>query len=419
MTTATSELAASALPGLFWRSCDGMMVIDAQRRVVAMNPTLERWTGQRSDAVAGKSECGALLHCENALGCPLPQDHEACFGLQAFRRHQPIPAAEYTIRMASGARLPVSASYTPMQPQPHGPVFMLVILRDRSEQQAREQELRQRAMTDPLTGLLNRAALLDSLATELQRSNRYKRKLAIALVDVDGLKPYNDAYGHQAGDLLLQAVARILQSSHRGSEAFGRYGGDEFLLLLPETGPAEAVVLAERVRRAVAAFPFAAPEATRTIAVTVTIGVAVFPEDGATVEALIAHADQRLYEGKRGGGNLVIATPGLRERRRERRITLPAPVFLRGLTEHPQTPLREGALTNLNLHGAYLTVPQWRPLDVDEALLLSIRIPPPYRTRFPHPRLAACGCVVRVDQLPPKQPADTARLGLAVEFIDI
>ncbi|MDP3723560.1 MAG: diguanylate cyclase, partial [Candidatus Omnitrophota bacterium] len=308
---------------------------------------------------------------------------------------------------------------TPIQPHPKGPVWTLVILRDRSAQQAREHELKRRAMSDPLTGLLNRAALLKSLATEMQRAGRHQRRLAIALADVDGLKMCNDTYGHQAGDALLQAVARILQSSHRGSEVVGRYGGDEFLLLLPETGPVEAVVMAERLRRAVAAFPFAVTEAQHSVPVTVTIGLAVYPEDGATAEALIAQADRRLYEGKRDGGNRVIATPDLQERRRERRITLPAPVFLRGLTEDPQTPLHEGTVHNLNLHGAYLTVPQWRPLALDEALLLSIRVPPHYQAKFPHPRLAACGCVMRIDQLPPEDQTETARLGLAVEFVDI
>jgi diguanylate cyclase (GGDEF)-like protein/PAS domain S-box-containing protein len=396
-----------------------MMVIDAQRRVVAMNPTLERWTGQRSDEVVGKSECGVLLACEDTHGCSLPQDAEACFGLQVFRRHQPIPAAEYTILTASGARLPVSASYTPIRPRPGSPVLALVILRDISAQQAREQELERRAMSDPLTGLLNRTALLESLTRELQRASRHQRKLAIALVDVDGLKPYNDTYGHQTGDALLQAVARILQSSHRGSEVVGRYGGDEFLLLLPETGPVEAVVMAERLRRAVAAFPFAVADAQHSAPVTVTIGVAVFPDDGTTAQALIAQADHRLYDGKRGGGNRVIASPGVEERRRERRTALTAPVFLRGLMEDAQTPLHEGEITNLNLHGAYLTIPRWKPIELDEALLLSIRLPPQAQAKFPHPRFAACGCVVRIDQLPPVDQTEPARLGLAVEFIDI
>ena len=73
MTTAVTELATVSLPSLFWRTCDGMMVIDARRRVVAMNPTLEQWTGRRSDEVAGQSECGALLRCEDAHGCSLPR----------------------------------------------------------------------------------------------------------------------------------------------------------------------------------------------------------------------------------------------------------------------------------------------------------------------------------------------------------
>jgi len=108
---------------------------------------------------------------------------------------------------------------------------------------------------------------------------------------------------------------------------------------------------------------------------------------------------------------------GLKERRREPRLAVQAPVFVRGFIEEPGQPLHEGAVYNLNLHGAYLIVPPWRPFELDEALLLSMRIPPQHQVEFPHPRFAACGCVVRIDQLPPEnQPA---RLGLAVAFIDI
>jgi diguanylate cyclase (GGDEF)-like protein len=254
---------------------------------------------------------------------------------------------------------------------------------------------------------------------ELRRVSRYRRRLALALVDIDGLKPYNDTHGHQAGDALLQAVARILQSSHRGSEAVGRYGGDEFLLLLPETGPVDAAVTAERLRRTVAAFPFAGAEASLPIAVTVTIGLAAFPEDGTTAQALIAQADRRLYDGKRAGGNRVIAAAQPQERRRERRLAMAAPVFVRGLSDDPQLPLHEGAVQNLNLHGAYLTVPRWKPLELEEPLLLSLRVPPSYWMAFPHPRFAACGCIVRMDRLPPQGPTETERVGLALEFIDI
>ena len=109
----------------------------------------------------------------------------------------------------------------------------------------------------------------------------------------------------------------------------------------------------------------------------------------------------------------------LKERRREPRLAVHAPVFVRSLIEEPGRPLHEGRTTDLNLHGAYLTVPQWKPLAVDEALLLSIRISPHDQAKFPHPRFAACGCVVRIDQLPSEDQTETARLGLAVEFIDI
>ena len=110
----------------------------------------------------------------------------------------------------------------------------------------------------------------------------------------------------------------------------------------------------------------------------------------------------------------------LKERRREPRLAVHAPVFVRSLIEEPGRPLHEGRTTDLNLRGVSLTVPQWKPIAPDEILLLSIPIPAAHRAHFPCPRLAGCGRVVRMRQeLPPEGSSGTTRLRLAVEFADI
>ena len=126
------------LPELLWESCDGMMVLDASRCIVAMNPALERLTGWRSRDVLGRHECGWLFECEDASGCPLASHPERCPGTKAVRRLRPMTAVEYTIRTRGGRRVMVNASYTPIQLHPRGPIYTMAIMRDVSAQHRRQ-----------------------------------------------------------------------------------------------------------------------------------------------------------------------------------------------------------------------------------------------------------------------------------------
>jgi diguanylate cyclase (GGDEF)-like protein len=158
------------------------------------------------------------------------------------------------------------------------------------------ERIRDIAVRDELTGTYNRRFLTESLARELARSGRSGARFSVCLIDVDHFKVVNDTLGHAAGDEVLRQVAAIARRDLRAIDAFGRFGGEEFLLLLPDTEQAGATVVAERIRAAVAA-------ETR---VTVTIGVA----QHATAEspaALLARADRALYRGKAAGRNRVLA----------------------------------------------------------------------------------------------------------------
>ncbi len=158
--------------------------------------------------------------------------------------------------------------------------------------------------TDPLTRLHNRRFLLESLENELHRAQRETVCLALVIMDIDYFKKINDTHGHQNGDLVLTAVAELIRSELRRYDTAARYGGDEFLLVLPETPHAGAVLIAERLRKAVQALHFPAP--LENLVVTVSMGIAVFPSaliDG--VDSLFRQADDALYQAKHKGRNRV------------------------------------------------------------------------------------------------------------------
>lgn len=167
-------------------------------------------------------------------------------------------------------------------------------------------ELARLASTDALTGLRNRRSLDDDLATLHGRSRRYGRSYCVAMCDVDFFKGYNDRYGHPAGDEVLRAVAAALATRAREGDGVYRYGGEEFLLLLPEQTLESGTVAAERLRHAVEALGLPNPEGAPAGVVTVSVGVAAFvPEQDPSVVEVLAAADAALYEAKAAGRNRV------------------------------------------------------------------------------------------------------------------
>lgn len=154
------------------------------------------------------------------------------------------------------------------------------------------------ARTDPLTGLLNRRAFAERLHDEVSRATRYRSPLSLLLLDLDGLKRINDRLGHHAGDSALQSLARSLRAGCRSADLAARWGGDEFVVLAPETRQAEALELAERIRAHVAASPSG---------VAVSIGVATADPVTAAAAFLESAADAAVYQAKKQGGNQVVA----------------------------------------------------------------------------------------------------------------
>jgi diguanylate cyclase (GGDEF)-like protein len=155
--------------------------------------------------------------------------------------------------------------------------------------------------TDPLTGIANRRIFLESLAGAISFAQRHQTPLSIIMADLDDFKSVNDIFGHNAGDQVLQAFATLLMDNNRQEDLVARFGGEEFIMMLPGTGAEEAAVLGERLRRHWE--EMASPGFS--IQVTASFGVAVY-QSGETVDGFIERADQALYEAKRMGKNQVV-----------------------------------------------------------------------------------------------------------------
>jgi diguanylate cyclase (GGDEF)-like protein len=167
-------------------------------------------------------------------------------------------------------------------------------------------ELERLSRMDPLTALFNRRYFEERFAAEFARSNRYRVPLTCLMIDVDHFKKVNDTFGHQMGDRALKDVAAIIRGTLRDVDLIARYGGEEMVAILPETGPQEGRHVAERLRQAVAGAVI--EQAERRLSVTVSIGLASYPVPGIEDhEAFLRAADEALYRAKEGGRDCVRA----------------------------------------------------------------------------------------------------------------
>ena len=162
-----------------------------------------------------------------------------------------------------------------------------------------------RALHDPLTGLPNRRQLDQDLTTVLANLEVQGRKAVVAMVDIDHFKHFNDEFGHRVGDVTLQQVASVMSNSVREGDHLYRYGGEEFVIVLPDVGPVEGMALANRLRSAIESTPFSGDQLQPVGPVTVSIGLALLPQHGSDIGTLIELADHAMYRAKDLGRNRV------------------------------------------------------------------------------------------------------------------
>jgi diguanylate cyclase (GGDEF)-like protein len=171
--------------------------------------------------------------------------------------------------------------------------------------------LKQAAALDSKTGLLNAQNFNKHFQAELDRARRFDHPLAVIMADLDLLREINNSYGHLAGDSVIIGLSRIIREQTREYDLAGRFGGEEFALVLPETNLQAALSFAERLRRTVEATPFLAPASDELVRATLSLGVACFPEHGVTITELTHAADVALYEAKFRGRNCVVSVSDL------------------------------------------------------------------------------------------------------------
>jgi diguanylate cyclase (GGDEF)-like protein len=172
------------------------------------------------------------------------------------------------------------------------------------------ERMKQLAYVDGLTGIFNRRYFEMRIAEELERASRFLGRMSVIMVDIDHFKRLNDEFGHLLGDEVLRGVSNVLKQQLRKVDMVCRYGGEEFAIVVPETTGANALVVAEKLRRHIETYPF--PGVPRPV--TISCGVADYPMHGGTRDEVVAAADGALYQAKQAGRNRVVAASGTKER---------------------------------------------------------------------------------------------------------
>lgn len=279
---------------------DAVWQLDANGLVTWVNGADERMRGQgRADVVGVQFR--DLIRSDGHAAFDQAMQHGDADGDGRVIR------CEIEMFCKDGSAIWVEANFRAIRGTNGGTEGFIGVTRDASHHRATHDRLREETIRDSLTGLFNRRFLDESLDRELARARRDGLPLALLMIDIDHFKQLNDTYGHPAGDEVIRRVGGLIRSRARSGDLPCRYGGEEFLLVLPNMTLATAVERAEEWRAAFANDWAVIGE--NAIAVTVSIGVAAFPDHGERSETLVDAVDQALYAAKRRGRNRVVAAP--------------------------------------------------------------------------------------------------------------
>lgn len=275
---------------------DGVIATDAHGVVTFMNPVAAALTGWKPDSgLSRRLEDIVMLY---------DGDKETSFFLspQEIIEHGGFPKNIPNLWIVNQQKkTPVEIKASIIHDENGAPAGLVILLHDITERRQHEEQLRLLAIHDSLTQLPNRILFFDRLNLALSQVRRHGHRLAILMLDLDHYKKINDTYGHSVGDLLLKEVGKRLQAAIRSSDTVARFGGDEFVLLLPEIHTSsDAAQIAKRLLEAISS-PFEINGLP--LFITVSIGIAIFPEDGDDRDSLITNADLALYAAKDRGRN--------------------------------------------------------------------------------------------------------------------
>ncbi len=289
----------AALSAMSQASHDALITIDSTGRILFWNPAAERTFGYMRDEAVG---CD--LH--ELLSSAQDQEH-AHKGLRSFAQSGKGPIMERTrevmARHKDGHFFPVELSVASFRLNSEW--LAVGSVRDITARKEAERRLQELATLDGLTGIFNRRYFLELSGQEFKRCRRYHRPLSLIMFDIDHFKQINDTYGHDIGDVVLQRVTQTGRAILREADIFGRIGGEEFAIILPETNLISATQVAERLRCEISALNMMSQKAA--IQITSSFGVVAMNRESHTVELLLKYADQALYQAKNNGRNRVEA----------------------------------------------------------------------------------------------------------------
>ncbi len=290
---------ANEVQDLYEHAPCGYHSLDSDGRVIKINRTELGWLGYRADEVIDKR------HYRDFVTSETREAFDAAF--QKVLGEGQEGGAECELLCRDGTRMPVA-----IQGKAHvteeGFQYSRTMVFDLSERKAMEARLEQQALIDPLTGLGNRRALEDQASMEIARAERSGAPLSLLAIDLDHFKHINDTYGHDVGDLVLQAFAELAQEVLRDGDVLCRIGGEEFTVLLPNTSKEQALQVAERLRQAIATTPAKISQAIEedaALVYTASLGVTLVSAGETTLKPAIRRADQKLYAAKEAGRNRV------------------------------------------------------------------------------------------------------------------
>ena len=287
---------------LFERLTDfTFMVREDDFRILAVNPAAERFLGKSAGQLTG--------HFLMELAV---EEDQAEFRTQLRRARRKYYPMRFETRWngeegTSSKIMEILACLMKLKDERE---VLQVIARDITYQREMERKLEELSLTDELTKLANKRQFKQSALLEHERCSRYHRPYAIVLCDLDHFKNYNDTHGHPAGDRLLAQLGEVIQSACRQSDLPARYGGEEFIILCTETNASEALTLAERICTMVREFAFEHAADQPLGHVSVSVGVAGFPENGKELQSIIEAADAALYLSKGAGRDRVTLAKG-------------------------------------------------------------------------------------------------------------
>lgn len=308
MTSKSASIDSLAPGAGFYRDiiencADAVIVLDSGQRIAFLNKAAESIFGHMRSAILGQPLDCLIPERFRTAHKTLVDDFSQSAENARFMQHR-----DRTIVGLHADGTEISVEVSILNTHEGSESALVAIVRDVSVQMTQEQELERLAATDPLTGILNRRMFIARAREECARSTRYGNPLAFAMIDIDKFKLLNDEFGHATGDKVLCNVVDIISAGIRQSDIFGRWGGEEFVLALPETAENDALVLLQRLRQAVAAAEFTPHDASQERrSVTVSIGVAGFRAGEESLDRVIDRADQALMTAKRTGRNKVCA----------------------------------------------------------------------------------------------------------------